>query len=159
MTEYYLIHSGYKDIIFCIIMYRIKIACTNKDKLSFNKKHITQKLCDNIVHDMNLSSYNYISKSNIVYKKHNKFTTKFLEFYCDKIINERQFKKFIKKMHSVGFDSTDRDVNVEFIDINTNNNIYCYNFQSIKKSECDEYIARKNNSRYFIQNIFTKKTH
>jgi len=112
-----------------------------------------------MVHDMNLPSYNYISKSNIVYKNHNKFTTKFLEFYCDKLINEKQFKKFIKKMHNVGFNSTNGDVNVEFIDISTNNNIYCYNFQTIKESECNDYIKRKNTSRYFTQNIFTKKTH
>lgn len=138
-------------------MYRIKISCTGKNQLSFNKKHITQKSSDNIVRDMNLPSYNYISKSNIVYKKHNKFTTKFLEFYCDKIINEKQFKKFIKKMHNVGFNSTDGNVHVEFIDINTNNNIYCYNFQTIKKSECDDYTNRKNTSRYFTQNIFSKK--
>jgi len=139
-------------------MYKIKIACTSKDELSFNKKHITPKLSNNIVHDMNLPSYNYISKSNIVYKTHKKFTRKFLEIYCDKMINIKQFKRFIKKMHHSGFSSTS-DLRVEFIDVNTNNNIYCCNFQTMNEMNCNDYVKRKNTSRYLTQNIFTKNVH
>jgi hypothetical protein len=112
------------------------------------------------VNNLHLSSYRYVNSCNILYKKKKAnlygFTCKFLEIFCDNLITLNQFKKFVKKMKKVGFSSNNKTT-IEFINTITNDNIYCYEFQTIKEIKPDEYKKLKNCSRYVTKNIFIKK--
>ena len=69
-------------------MYKIKIGCTDKDELSFRGKKIKMNGYATIV--SKLSNNDYIDIIQIVSKKHEKndFTTKTIEFFINRELDE-----------------------------------------------------------------------
>lgn len=89
--------------------YKIRINCTNKRELCFNGTKINKELYYDI-HNKLLPMYiDYIDKIMILSKTTNSFTTaksfttKSLEFICNREIDEMEFNEFIIILKSVGF--------------------------------------------------------
>ena len=157
--------------------YKIKISCTSKKELCYNNNKISkpnskkksEKDYDKLKQLVN--NHNNITSSLILYKKFENFTTKTLEFLCNKEITEDDFKDFIKNMHDIGFISV-CNTKITFVKLDKPNNesgnkrvirlikkpILTYLFQSITKIEEEEEkeIRRKNNSTYHTQILYTK---
>ena len=117
-----------------------------------------------------VNNHNNITSSLILYKKFENFTTKTLEFLCNKEITEDDFKDFIKNMHDIGFISV-CNTKITFVKLDKPNNesankrvirlikkpILTYLFQSITKiEEEEEKKRRRNNSTYHTQILYTK---
>ena len=89
--------------------YKIKISCTSKKELCYNNNKISkpnsEKDYDKLKYELKqlVNNHNNITSSLILYKKFENFTTKTLEFLCNKEITEDDFKDFIKNMHDIGF--------------------------------------------------------
>ena len=84
--------------------YKIRINCTNKRELCFNGTKINKELYYDI-HNKLLPMYiDYIDKIMILSKTTNSFTTaksfttKSLEFICNREIDEMEFNEFIVKI-------------------------------------------------------------
>jgi hypothetical protein len=160
--------------------YKIKISCTKKEELCYNNNKISkpnskkksEKDYDKLKYELKqlVNNYNYINSSLILYKKFETFTTKTLEFLCNKEITEDDFKYFIKNMHDIGFFSG-YNTKITFVKLDKPNNesankhflrlikkpILTYLFQSITKiEEEEEKKRRRNNSTYHTQILYTK---
>jgi hypothetical protein len=138
--------------------YKIKINCTSYNDLNYNNKKITKNNCEvKLLKEYN----NYINNIYILYKRkknedENNFTTKTLEFRCNKELNKIEFETFIKYMKDIGFNSKNKknknkNNKIEFIDINLNIPIFEYDFILNTETEIKKKNKKKNNSIYSTQ--------
>ena len=135
--------------------YKIKIPCTHKQDLSYNKKKIKKTNyheLKKVVHNIE-----YIEKTLILYKNKKNLTTKTLEFLCKREIDEYEFKNFIKNMQNNGY-SSEKNTSIQFIKLNNNNEIiFEYYFQSITKKENTIPTQHKPNNSYYRTHILYSK--
>lgn len=136
-------------------MYKIKIGCTDKDELSFRGKKIKMNGYTTIV--SKLTNNDYIDIIQIVSKKHEKndFTTKTIEFFINKELDEIEYILFIAKLKDAGFRS-ENDINIQLINTKSNDVIFDYKFTSMCKNEIIRFEKRKNKSIYTTQQIYKK---
>ena len=136
-------------------MYKIKIGCTDKDELSFGGKKIKKNGYATII--SKLTNNDYIDIIQIVYKKHKKndFTTKTIEFFINRQLDEIEYILFIAKLKDAGFRS-EKDINIQLINTKSNDVIFDYKFTSMCKNEIIRFNKRKNKSIYTTQQIYKK---
>ena len=136
-------------------MYKIKIGCTAKDELSLCGKKIKKNGYATIV--SKLTNNDYIDIIQIVSKKHKKndFTTKTIEFFINKELDEIEYILFIAKLKDSGFRS-EKDINIQLINTKSNDVIFDYKFTSMCKNEIIRFEKRKNKSVYTTQQIYKK---
>jgi len=141
-------------------MSKIKIGCTDKDELSFGGKKIKKNAYATII--SKLTNNDYIDIIQIVYKKHKKndFTTKTIEFFINRQLDEIEYILFIAKLKDAGFHS-EKDINIQLIntksnDTKSNDVIFDYKFTSMCKNEIIRFNKRKNKSIYTTQQIYKK---
>lgn len=136
-------------------MYKIKIGCTAKDELSLCGKKIKTNGYTTIV--SKLTNNDYIDIIQIVYKKHKKndFTTKTIEFFINRELDEIEYILFIAKLKDAGFRS-EKDINIQLINTKSNDVIFDYKFTSMCKNEIIRFDKRKNKSIYTTQQIYKK---
>jgi len=91
-----------------------------------------------------------------IYKCHNRII-KTIEFICNRILTENEFKEFINKMKLSKFESKNNKLNIQFIEIATNEVIYNLLFNSCNKPIPIEYFHKKNMSEYIQHTIYKKK--
>lgn len=136
-------------------MSKIKIGCTDKDKLSFGGKKIKKNGYATII--SKLTNNDYIDIIQIVSKKHEKndFTTKTIEFFINRQLDEIEYILFIAKLKDAGFRS-EKDINIQLINTKSNDVIFDYKFTSMCKNEIIRFNKRKNKSIYTTQQIYKK---
>jgi len=136
-------------------MSKIKIGCTDKDELSFGGKKIKKNIHATII--SKLTNNDYIDIIQIVYKKHKKndFTTKTIEFFINRQLDEIEYILFIAKLKDAGFHS-EKDINIQLINTKSNDVIFDYKFTSMCKNEIIRFNKRKNKSIYTTQQIYKK---
>jgi len=136
-------------------MSKIKIGCTDKDELSFGGKKIKKNGYATII--SKLTNNDYIDIIQIVYKKHKKndFTTKTIEFFINRQLDEIEYILFIAKLKDAGFRS-EKDINIQLINTKSNDVIFDYKFTSMCKNEIIRFDKRKNKSIYTTQQIYKK---
>ena len=136
-------------------MYKIKIGCTAKDELSLCGKKIKTNGYTTIV--SKLTNNDYIDIIQIVSKKHEKndFTTKTIEFFINRQLDEIEYILFIAKLKDAGFRS-EKDINIQLINTKSNDVIFDYKFTSMCKNEIIRFNKRKNKSIYTTQQIYKK---
>ena len=136
-------------------MYKIKIGCTDKDELSFGGKKIKKNGYATII--SKLTNNDYIDIIQIVSKKHEKndFTTKTIEFFINRELDEIEYILFIAKLKDAGFRS-EKDINIQLINTKSNDVIFDYKFTSMCKNEIIRFNKRKNKSIYTTQQIYKK---
>ena len=136
-------------------MYKIKIGCTAKDELSLCGKKIKTNGYTTIV--SKLTNNDYIDIIQIVSKKHEKndFTTKTIEFFINRELDEIEYILFIAKLKDAGFRS-EKDINIQLINTKSNDVIFDYKFTSMCKNEIIRFNKRKNKSIYTTQQIYKK---
>ena len=133
-------------------IYKIRINCTTQKDLTINNKKINQK--NFIISKSDIDEY--ITKIAILYEDnfHMKddisFINKTIEFYCNKEINENEFKDFIIKLRKLGFVSNKKHPKIQFI--NTEGNIiYNYNYNT-----GISYPKKSIKSIHYHQNLYLK---
>lgn len=142
-------------------MYKLKIACTNRNQLNYNNKSISSKLSDEIINSSLLTENSSIERVFITYKMTPKkngamFTSKSLEILSNHKFTIKQVKKIIKNMRENGF-SSQKNVPVQFIDTNTNDVLYMIGFHDgNKKMIPDKGPQYKNISKYFTKNMWIR---
>ena len=136
-------------------MSKIKIGCTDKDELSFGGKKIKKNGYATII--SKLTNNDYIDIIQIVSKKHEKndFTTKTIEFFINRELDEIEYILFIAKLKDAGFRS-EKDINIQLINTKSNDVIFDYKFTSMCKNEIIRFDKRKNKSIYTTQQIYKK---
>jgi len=139
-------------------MYKIKIGCTTKDELSLCGKKIKTNGYTTIVSKLtNNDDIQIIQIIQIVSKKHenNDFTTKTIEFFINRELDEIEYILFIAKLKDAGFRS-EKDINIQLINTKSNDVIFDYKFTSMCKNEIIRFDKRKNKSIYTTQQIYKK---
>lgn len=136
-------------------MYKIKIGCTAKDDLSLCGKKIKTNGYTTIV--SKLTNNDYIDIIQIVSKKQEKndFTTKTIEFFINRELDEIEYILFIAKLKDAGFCS-EKDINIQLINTKSNDVIFDYKFTSMCKNEIIKFKKQKNKSIYTTQQIYKK---
>jgi hypothetical protein len=133
-------------------IYKIRINCTTQQDLTINNKKINQK---NFIISKN-DIDEYITKIAILYEDnfHMKddisFINKTIEFYCNREINENEFKDFIIKLRKLGFVSNKKHPKIQFIN-NYGNIIYNYNYNT-----GISYPKKSIKSIHYHQNLYLK---
>lgn len=160
--------------------YKIKIACTKKKELQYNKKPISRKNHNKINFIKLIDDSNYINTGLILYKTLKKLefrpiTTKTLEFLCssENELTEIEFVGFIKDMKNIGF-SSDMYNTIHLIKLHKSEQEQDKYIHSIKRKDVEEHIYRyrfsseenietknkrkklKNRSLYSTQILYTK---
>ena len=133
-------------------LYKIRINCTTQRDLTINNKKINQRTFNNFISKTDID--NYITKIAILYednfhmKEDISFINKTLEFYCNREINEIEFKEFISKLKLVGFISNKKHPKIQFID-NDGNIIFNYNYNTELS-----YSKKSIKSIHYHQNLY-----
>lgn len=120
----------------------MKVLRVNINDLKINNMKLGMKTIDVFSYKMNLHSYGYLHKMNIVYrncknKNHKNFTLKYLEFYFNELTT-KQMNNFIKKMKKVGISGDSKiglwenDKLVSKVDFNTGEEPLKYNTKITK---------------------------
>jgi len=134
-------------------MYKIRIGCTEKNDLSFCGKKINMKGYTSIVSE--LTKNDYIEIIQVLYKKKDDFTTKTIEFFINRELDEIEYILFIAKMKDAGFCS-EKNINIQLINTDQNKIIFDYKFTSMCKNKIIMFEKRKNKSIYTTQQIYKK---
>jgi hypothetical protein len=134
-------------------MYKIRIGCTDINDLSFRGKKINMKGYTSIVSE--LTKNDYIEIIQVLYKKKDDFTTKTIEFFINRELDEIEYILFIAKMKDAGFLS-EKNINIQLINTDQNKIIFDYKFTSMCKNKIIMSEKRKNNSIYKTQQIYKK---
>jgi len=134
-------------------MYKIRIGCTDKNELSFCGEKINMKGYTSIVSE--LTKNDYIEIIQVVYKKKDDFTTKTIEFFINRELDEIEYILFIAKMKDAGFCS-EKNINIQLINTDQNKIIFDYKFTSMCKNKIIMFEKRKNKSIYTTQQIYKK---
>lgn len=126
----------------------------NYKKLNnYNREKIIKWICE--IEITNNKILDFMQKYKI-YKCHNRII-KTIEFICNRILTENEFKEFINKMKLSKFESKNNKLNIQFIEIATNEVIYNLLFNSCNKPIPIEYFHKKNMSEYIQHTIYKKK--
>ena len=138
-------------------MYKIKIGCTDKNDLSFCGKKIKINEYTTTTIVSKLTNNDYIEIIQIVSKKlkKNNFTTKTIELFINRELNEIEYILFIEKLKDTGFRS-ENDISVQLINTKSNDVIFDYNFTSMCKNKIIRFEKQKNKSIYTTQQIYKK---
>jgi hypothetical protein len=153
-----------------MVKYIIKINCTDKSDLAFNKKKLQKNNPPDLILDNISSIFPYIKNIKIIHKKLYKFTTKTLEFYCedDNELSDDDFIHFIEVLKKLSF-SSDNNTKVRYVtiinDIDDNNvlrqkhkNVLIYNFTSLEEIEIKPQGPRKpNHFKYMTELLYVCK--
>ena len=136
-------------------MYKIRIGCTEENDLSFCGEKINMKGYTSIVSE--LTKNDYIEIIQVLYKKHkkNNFTTKTIEFFINRELDEIEYILFIAKMKDARFRS-EKNINIQLINTDQNKIIFDYKFTSMCKNKIIMFEKRKNKSIYTTQQIYKK---
>jgi hypothetical protein len=134
-------------------MYKIRIGCTEKNDLSFCDEKINMKGYTSIVSE--LTKNDYIEIIQVLYKKKDGFTTKTIEFFINRELDEIEYILFIAKMKDAGFHS-EKNINIQLINTDQNKIIFDYKFTSMCKNKIIMFEKRKNKSIYTTQQIYKK---
>jgi len=136
-------------------MYKIRIGCTEENDLSFCGEKINMKGYTSIVSE--LTKNDYIEIIQVLYKKHEKddFTTKTIEFFINRELDEIEYILFIAKMKDARFRS-EKNINIQLINTDQNKIIFDYKFTSMCKNKIIMFEKRKNKSIYTTQQIYKK---
>ena len=132
--------------------YKIRINCTSQKDLTINNKKISRISYNNL--EYKPDNIDYITKISILYEDnfHSKsdvnFINKTLEFYCNRIITEIEFKDFINNLKNIGFSSKKKDPKIQLID-NEGKIIFNYNYNTI-----EPFPNNKIKSIYRQQNLY-----
>jgi hypothetical protein len=132
--------------------YKIRINCTSQKDLTINNKKISRISYNNL--EYKPDNIDYITKISILYEDnfHSKsdvnFINKTLEFYCNCIITEIEFKDFINNLKNIGFSSKKKDPKIQLID-NEGKIIFNYNYNTI-----EPFPNNKIKSIYRQQNLY-----
>jgi hypothetical protein len=132
--------------------YKIRINCTSQKDLTVNNKKISRISYNNL--ENKPDNIDYISKIAILYEDnfHSKsdvnFINKTLEFYCNRIISEIEFKNFINNLKNIGFSSKNKDPKIQLID-SEGKIIFNYNYNMI-----EPFPNNKIKSIYRQQNLY-----
>ena len=135
-------------------IYKIRINCTTQQDLTINNKKINQKTFNNFILKNVIDDF--ITKIAILYEDnfHMKddisFINKTIEFYCNREINENEFKDFIIKLRKLGFVSKKKHPKIQFIN-NDGNIIYNYNYNT-----AISYPKKSIKSIHYHQNLYIK---
>jgi len=135
--------------------YKIKINCTSREELSFKtikiNNHTFEEFRD-IKYPQYIYRLNFVTRNVTNIKKNEHFTIKYLEFMCDRLVEDKELIEFIKYMKLLGFDSKN---NNKVSLINSDNNTYIseYYFNSLKKSK----IVKKPKNPY-NKSIYKQKS-
>lgn len=133
-------------------LYKIRINCTTQRDLTINNKKINQRTFNNFISKTDIN--NYITKIAILYednfhmREDISFINKTLEFYCNREINEIEFKEFISKLKSVGFVSNKKHPKIQLIDYD-GNIIFNYNYNTELS-----YPKKSIKSIHYHQNLY-----
>ena len=136
--------------------YKIKIYCTSQEQLLLNDEPISIINKDDINNCLLPDYDDNINEICILYKriKKNNYTIKSLEIFYNSCITEDEFISYIKYMHYVGFSSQQNYI--EFINTQTNEIIYKYDFVNILPQEIDNVRRNVNKSVYTKSRIYIK---
>lgn len=137
--------------------YKIRIPCTNKNEFCFDNKPITTKLTNEIYTALRFRNMECADRASILFKHYNQkgkdMTIKNLEFFCDNLMQEKDIRKFIKKLKKCKFSSI-RDTRVEFIDTKTNDVLNKIRFTTGESATIEPRGQKqKNQSRYFVHKL------
>ena len=132
--------------------YKIRINCTSQKDFTVINKKISRISYNNLENKPDI--IDYITKISILYEDnfHSKsdvnFINKTLEFYCNRIISEIEFKDFINNLKNIGFSSKKKDPKIQLID-NEGKIIFNYNYNTI-----EPFPNNKIKSIYRQQNLY-----
>ena len=134
--------------------YKIKIYCTKITDLLLNNVPISIYIKDEINNSLQPDYNDEVDEICILYKKNKKtnYTLKCLEIFCNSEFSEHEFISYIKYMKYVGF--TSKKNNIEFINVQTNEVIYNYDFVTITRCNNINFHRKVNNSTYTRKNIY-----
>ena len=142
--------------------YKIKIYCTSQEQLVFNIGTLLEpnncpiifNIRTQINNSLDPDSNNYINEICILHKriKRNNYIVKSLEIFYNSYITEDEFISYIEYMKNNGF-SSERN-NIEFINTQTNEIIYTYDFVTIEKKENKKFVKCVNKSVYTRSRIY-----
>ena len=88
--------------------YKIKINCTSHNELSFKDRKInnhTFKEFRDIKYPQYIYRLNFVTRNVTNIKRNEDFTIKYLEFMCDRLVEDKELIEFIKYMKLLGCDS------------------------------------------------------
>lgn len=132
--------------------YKIRINCTSQKDLTVNNKKISRISYNNL--ETKPDNIDYITKIAILYEDnfHSKsdvnYINKTLEFYCNRLISEDEFKDFINNLKTNGFCSRKQEPKIQLID-NEGKIIFNYNYNSV-----EPFPNNKIKSIYRQQNLY-----
>ena len=132
--------------------YKIRINCTSQKDLTINNKKISRITYNNL--ENKPDNIDYITKIAILYEDnfHSKsdvnFINKTLEFYCNRLISENEFKDFINNLKMNGFYSRKQEPKIQLID-NEGKIIFNYNYNTE-----EPFPNNKIKSIYRQQNLY-----
>jgi hypothetical protein len=132
--------------------YKIRINCTSQKDLTINNRKISRISYNNL--ENKPDNIDYITKIAILYEDnfHSKsdvnFINKTLEFYCNRVILEEEFKDFINNLKMNGFSSKKKEPKIQLID-NEGKIIFNYNYNS-----GEPFPNNKIKSIYRQQNLY-----
>ena len=139
--------------------YKIRIPCTSKNEFCFDNKPITKNITDEIYAALRFRNMEYADSASILFKhskrkgKEDYITTKNIEFFCDKLLQEKDIRKFIKKLKKCKFSSI-HDSRVEFIDTRTNDVLNKIRFTTGESATIEPRGQKqKNQSKYFVHKL------
>lgn len=140
--------------------YKIRIPCTSKNEFCFDNKPITKNITNEIYTALRFRNMEYADRASILFKyykqKGKDMITKNLEFFCDNLMQEKDIRKFIKKLKKCKFSSI-RDTRVEFIDTRTNDVLNKIRFTTGESVTIEPRGQKqKNQSRYFVHKLKQK---
>jgi len=139
--------------------YLIKIQCTSHEQLCYNNSKIKKNNIIQLKILELINNYDYITSALIVYKKLNKFSTKTLEFTCNKEINEIEFSNFIQTMLDYGFYSYNNNT-IKFFNYNEENRINLileFNYQLNQKIISKPITKKFKNKSSYSTCVLCKK--
>lgn len=135
-------------------IYKIRINCTSQKDLTINNKKISRISYNTLINKPD--NIDYISKIAILYEDnfHSKsdvnYINKTLEFYCNRVISEEEFKDFINNLKNNGFVSKKKEPKIQLID-SEGKIIFNYNYDTI-----EPFPNNKIKSIYRQQNLYIR---
>jgi len=133
--------------------YKIKINCTSHNELSFKDRKInnhTFKEFRDIKYPQYIYRLNFVTRNVTNIKRNEDFTIKYLEFMCDRLVEDKELIEFIKYMKLLGCDSKNNN-KVSLIKSDNNTYISEYYFNSLKESKINKKPKNPYNKSIYKQ--------
>ena len=118
--------------------YKIQIECTSFNDLTFNRRPITNRNYHTMLYELAVEKDDRIEYLHILTRTSCRsrrissgvFHLKRIEIFFNTLLTEDQFKDYIKKMNNISFYS-EKNICIDFFDINRNQIVYRYKFMTI----------------------------